>query len=53
MEVVHPNGITEISKVIYGTDPARFMLIKELCDDERLELKDGNGIEVEFENGNR
>ena len=50
VDFVHPNGITEISKVVYGTDPARFTLIKELCDDERLELEAGNGIEVEFEN---
>ena len=46
---VHPNGIRSISKVVYGTSPERFPLIKELCDDERLELKAGSGIEVEFE----
>ena len=50
-DFVHPNGFAEISKVVYGTDPARFTLIQELCDDERLELKAGSGIEVEFGNG--
>ena len=50
VDFVQPNGITEISKVVYGTDPARCTLIKELGDDERLELEAGNGIEVEFEN---
>lgn len=46
---VHPNGITEITKVVYGTDLARFSLINELCDDERLELKKGYGIDVVFD----
>lgn len=49
MDFVHPNGITEIRKVVYGTDLARFPLIKELCDDERLELKEGYGIDVVFD----
>lgn len=45
---VHPNGIREISRVSYGTDPSRFAVIEELCDDERLKLTTGRGIEVEF-----
>lgn len=49
VNLVHPNGTTEISKVVYGTDLARFPLIKELCDDERLELKEGYGIDVVFD----
>lgn len=46
---VHPNGIREISRIAYGTDPSRFAVIEELCDDERLKLTTGHGIEVEFE----
>ena len=45
---VHPNGIREISRVSYGTDPSRFAVIEELCDDERLKLTTGRRIEVEF-----
>lgn len=45
---VHPNGIREIKKVIYRTSQNRFPLLKELCDDERLVLSKGNGIDVEF-----
>ena len=45
---VHPNGIREIGKVVYGTDSSRFAVIKELCDDKRLELTEGGGIHVEF-----
>lgn len=45
---VHPNGIRTISRIVYGTDPKWFSLIKELCDDERLILSPENGIEVEF-----
>ncbi|MGP1507602.1 MAG: VOC family protein [Sphaerochaeta sp.] len=45
---VHPNGILEVGKVVYGTDPSRFAVIRELCDDKRLELAEGSGIRVEF-----
>lgn len=45
---VHPNGIREVGKVVYGTDPSRFAVIQELCDDKRLELTEGGGIYVEF-----
>lgn len=45
---VHPNGIEQIGRVVYSTDPARFPVIRELCDDERLELASGSGIEVGF-----
>lgn len=46
---VHPNGVKGIRKVIYATNPDCFPLIKKLCDDERLCLKEGHGIDVEFE----
>ncbi|MDO5095851.1 MAG: VOC family protein [Peptostreptococcaceae bacterium] len=46
---VHPNGIQRVKKVIYKTDVNRFDVIRELCDDEGLELAEGKGIEVEFE----
>ncbi len=45
---VHPNGIREVGKVVYGTDPSRFAVIQELCDDKRLELTEGGGVHVEF-----
>lgn len=38
-----------LKKVIYGTNSAYFELIKELCDDERLQLREGAGIEVKFD----
>ncbi len=46
---VHPNGVRRIGKVLYRTAPERFQMIRELCDDDRLELASGRGIEVEFE----
>ena len=46
--LVHPNGIEQINRVVYGTNPVRFPLIRELCDDERLELASGGNIEVSF-----
>ena len=45
---VHPNGIREVGNVIYGTASSRFAVIRELCDDKRLELTEGGGIRVEF-----
>lgn len=49
VDFIHPNGIREIKKVIYRTDPDRFAPIRALCEDERLELAEGSGIEVEFD----
>jgi hypothetical protein len=49
VDFIHPNGIKEVKKVIYGTNSAYFELIKELCDDERLQLREGAGIEVKFD----
>lgn len=48
-DFVHPNGISGIDKVFYRTSPERFSLIEELCDDERLVLKKGSGIDVFFD----
>lgn len=48
VDFIHPNGIREVGRVVYGTDPGRFALIRALCDDERLELVAGEGISVEF-----
>ena len=45
---VHPNGIEQINRVVYSTNPVRFPLIRELCDDERLELASTGNIEVSF-----
>ena len=45
---VHPNGIEQINRVVYSTTPVRFPLIRELCDDERLELASTGNIEVSF-----
>ncbi|MFT3983085.1 MAG: VOC family protein [Lachnospiraceae bacterium] len=46
---VHPNGIKKISRVAFGTRPELFPLMKELCDDNMLELHAGNGItKIEF-----
>lgn len=42
---VHPNGVVRISHVTFGTRKELFPLIKELCDDEILELHEGNGVE--------
>lgn len=50
VDFTHPNGIREVKKVVYKTSPTYFSLIKELCDDERLELAEGKGIELEFGN---
>lgn len=49
VDFVHPNGVRGIKKVIYRTDPARFAPIRALCDDERLELAAGSGLDVEFD----
>lgn len=46
---VHENGIKSIKKVIYKTNSDKIPIIRELCDDERLILEVGEGIEVEFE----
>lgn len=48
MNLVHPNGIRRINHVIYGANPTHFPLIKQLCDDENLELTEGSDIKVEF-----
>lgn len=48
-DFVHPNGVRGIKKVVYRTDPTRFAPIRALCDDERLELAAGSGIDVEFD----
>lgn len=41
---VHSNGVVRIDHVIFGTRKELFPLIRELCDDEMLELCEGNGI---------
>jgi len=46
---VHPNGVSKISRVTFGTRSELFPLIRELCDDELLNLKEGAGItDIEF-----
>lgn len=41
---VHPNGVTRISRVAFGTRKELFPVIRELCDDEMLELQEGDGV---------
>lgn len=46
---VHPNGIARISHVTFGARPELFPLIQELCDDEMLTVRAGDGVmRVEF-----
>lgn len=40
----HPNGVTGISKVVFGAAQGLIPIIKELCDDPMLELVEGEGI---------
>lgn len=48
-DFVHPNGITGVSRVTFGTRQELFSLIQELCDDEMLEMCVGDGIQkMEF-----
>lgn len=42
---VHPNGIARIRHVTFSTRKELFPLIRELCDDEILELCEGDGRE--------
>ena len=46
---VHSNGVRGIKKVIYRTNADKILLIKELCDDERLVVLEGKGIQIEFD----
>ncbi len=46
---VHPNGITQISDVSFGTTEELIPLIKELCDDTILNLFEGdNKIDIQY-----
>lgn len=42
---IHPNGIKGIAHIVFGTDEKLFPVIRELCDDERLELREGFGVQ--------
>lgn len=44
-DFVHPNGVVRISRVTFGARGELLPLIRELCDDEMLELCEGSGIE--------
>ncbi|MGL6198955.1 MAG: VOC family protein [Lachnospiraceae bacterium] len=47
---VHPNGVKRISHITYGVRKELFPIIHEMCDDEMLELFEGDGIrDVKFE----
>jgi hypothetical protein len=47
---VHPNGAVRINYVSFGVREELFPLMRELCDDEILEICAGNGIqEIKFE----
>lgn len=43
-DFVHPNGITSIQQISFGTDKSLFPLMKALCDDPILNLYEGLGI---------
>lgn len=42
---IHPNGIQRIKSISFGTEENLIPIIKELCDDNMLELLIGNGIQ--------
>ena len=42
---IHPNGVKNIKCISFGTDEKLIPIIKELCDDEILELFVGKGIQ--------
>lgn len=46
---VHDNGVKGIRRVIYRTHADKIPLIRELCDDWRLEVLEGSGIQIEFD----
>ena len=47
---IHPNGITKIKSIAFGTNEELVPLINELCEDETLKLFLGEGIkDLEYE----
>jgi hypothetical protein len=42
---VHPNGVKKIKRILFGTDKKLISIVKELCNDEILELSVGNGVQ--------
>lgn len=47
---VHPNGVTQIKSVAFGTKEEFVPVIQQLCDDEGLKLFIGEGVkDLEFE----
>jgi hypothetical protein len=52
-DFIHPNGTVKIKSITYGTQTYLIPIIKELCDDEILELFEGEGVkDVTYETGN-
>ena len=52
-DFIHPNGTVKIKSVSYGTQANLIPIIKELCDDETLELFEGEGVkDVTYEKEN-
>lgn len=41
---VHPNGMRQIKQCTYKNTPAHLQIVKTLCQDPRLLLKEGTGI---------
>ncbi|MEK9613642.1 MAG: VOC family protein [Flavobacteriaceae bacterium] len=41
---VHPNGIKKIKQLTYGTEIDLIPIIKQLCDDEVLQVENGKGV---------
>lgn len=44
-DFIHPNGVQKIKSISFGTDKNLIPIVKELCDDEILELFVGKGVQ--------
>ena len=47
---IHPNGVKGISEVSFGTEKNLICIVKDLCNDDRLVITEGEGItEVNYD----